>query len=126
MKRSSLSRREHDRIVAELQRRHENETASLRADVARLRGERDQFEKDRNAIQAAARRDLATADATITRLRADLDEASSGGDSIPALRRQLRTLQKEYDDAVGLKPSHIEDSSRWQPGYKPATKETTS
>jgi chromosome segregation ATPase len=118
MKRSSLSRRQHDQIIAELQRRHDAATASLKADVARLRAERDQFEKDRDTVAATARRDLAAADATISRLRADLVEASTGGDSIPALRRQLRTLQKQYDDAVGLKPRHIEDSSRWQPGYK--------
>ncbi|MBE4796183.1 hypothetical protein [Streptomyces caniscabiei] len=118
MKRSSLSRRQHDQILAELQRKHDAETASLRADVARLRGERDQFAKDRDAIQATARRDAAEANATIVRLRADLDEASVGGDSIPALRRQLRTLQKKYDDAVGLGGRRIEDSSRWQPGYK--------
>jgi hypothetical protein len=118
MKRSSLSRREHDRILADVQRRHDAETAGLKADVARLRGERDQFAKDRDAIKTAARRAEAEANATITRLRADLDEASVGGDSIPALRRQLRTLQKKYDDAVGLGGRQPEDSSRWQPGYK--------
>jgi len=124
MKRSSLSRREHDRIIAELQRRHEAETANLRADNARLRGERDQFAKDRDAIKHAARRDADAAAATINRLRADLDAASAGGDNVPSLRRQLRALQKKYDDAVGLGGRHIEDSSRWQPGYK--TPETTS
>lgn len=117
MKRSSLSRRQHDQIVADLQRKHETATASLKADNARLRSERDQFKKDRDTVTAAARRDAAEARSTIARLRADLDEASAGGDSIPALRRQLRTLQKKYDDAVGLPPGRIEDSSRWQPGY---------
>ncbi|MBD9700707.1 hypothetical protein IHE56_01085 [Streptomyces sp. ID01-12c] len=118
MKRSSLSRREHDRILADVQRKHDAETAGLKADNARLRAERDQFAKDRDAIKTAARRAEAEANATITRLRADLDEASAGGDSVPALRRQLRTLQKQYDDALGLPVGRIEDSSRWQPGYK--------
>jgi hypothetical protein len=27
-------------------------------------------------------------------------------------------LQRQLDDAVGLPPGRIEDSSRWQPGYK--------
>jgi len=36
-------------------RRYERDMASLRADRERLRGERDQFEKDRDAALAAAR-----------------------------------------------------------------------
>jgi glutaredoxin-related protein len=114
MKRSSLSRREHDRILAEQQRRHDAETAGLKADVARLRAERDQFAKDRDAIQATARRDAAEANATIVRLRADLDEASVGGDSIPALRRQLRTLQKQLDDATSIGDVGIPAGTDWR------------
>lgn len=34
------------------------------------------------------------------------------------LQRRLDLLQKRYDDAVGLKPGGIADSSCWQPGYK--------
>lgn len=34
-------------------------------------------------------------------------------------RRRADHLQKQLDDAVGLPPGRIEDSRRWQPGYKP-------
>jgi predicted nucleic acid-binding Zn-ribbon protein len=35
-----------------------------------------------------------------------------------AAERSADQWQKQYYDAVGLGPSRIEDSSRWQPGYK--------
>lgn len=34
------------------------------------------------------------------------------------LQRRLDRLQKQYDDAVGLGGGCVEDSGRWQPGYK--------
>lgn len=34
------------------------------------------------------------------------------------LQRRVAHLQRQLDDAVGLSPGRIEDSSRWQPGYK--------
>jgi predicted nucleic acid-binding Zn-ribbon protein len=34
------------------------------------------------------------------------------------LKRRVAHLQRQLDDAVGLPPGRIEDSSRWQPGYK--------
>jgi uncharacterized coiled-coil DUF342 family protein len=114
MKRSSLSRREHDRILAEQQRRHDAETAGLKADVARLRAERDQFEKDRNAVQAAARRDAASAAATIAQLREDLDAASNGGDHIPSLRRRIKQLEKQLDDATSLGDVGIPARDDWR------------
>lgn len=114
MKRSSLSRRQHDQILAELQRKHDAETASLRADNARLRGERDQFEKDRDAIQATARRDAAEAHSTIARLRADLEAASGGGDDIASLRRQIRNLQKQLDDATSLGDVGVPARDDWR------------
>ncbi|WP_200309139.1 hypothetical protein [Streptomyces adelaidensis] len=42
-------------------------------------------------------------------------------------RERADRLQRQLDDAAGLPPGRVEDSSRWQPGYqqpKP-TKETT-
>lgn len=100
MKRSSLSRREHDQILADVQRKHETDTASLKADVARLRTERDQFKKDRDTVTATARRDAAEAHTTIAQLREDLEAASSGGDHIPSLRRRIKQLEKALDDAT--------------------------
>lgn len=46
-----------------------------------------------------------------------------------AEKQRADRLQRQLDDAVGLPPGRVEDSSRWQPGYqqpKPATKEATS
>jgi hypothetical protein len=54
MKRSLISRRQHGEILAAARRRHEAELANLQADIERLRTERDQFAKDRNAHRAAA------------------------------------------------------------------------
>jgi hypothetical protein len=118
MKRSSLSRRQHDEILAARQRQHDAVVANLKADIVRLRNERDQFAKDRAAIAATARRDAADAAATIARLKEDLAAASSGGESTASLRRRIKSLEKQYDDAVGMGAGRIQDSSRWQPGYK--------
>ena len=129
---------------------------SVNADRERLRGERDQFAKDRNAFKYAAEQasekctdtaivndrlteELATARA---RLAASMDAESALAqqihemaqpveptdaelDDITRLTRELDSekrradrLQKQYDDAVGLGGGRIEDSRRWQPGYK--------
>ncbi|MFD8254972.1 hypothetical protein [Streptomyces werraensis] len=37
-------------------------------------------------------------------------------------QRRADHLQQRLDDAVGLTSKGIQDSSRWQPGYKPAPK----
>jgi predicted RNase H-like nuclease (RuvC/YqgF family) len=118
MKRSSLSRRQHDEILAARQRQHDAEVANLKADIVRLRSERDQFRKDRDAITASGRRDAAEAAGTIARLKEDLAATSSGGESTASLRRRIKSLEKQLDDAVGMGAGRIEDSSRWQPGYK--------
>jgi predicted RNase H-like nuclease (RuvC/YqgF family) len=114
MKRSSLSRRQHDEILAAIQRRHDAEIANLKADIERLRGERDQFEKDRDAITAAARRDVAKAQATIACLKEDLAAASPGGETTASLRRRIKNLQKQYDDAMGLNTSQVLEGAHWQ------------
>ncbi|MFJ4624285.1 hypothetical protein [Streptomyces sp. NPDC088812] len=107
------------------------------ADRERLRGERDQFAKDRDAYRKAAEtaasqfteadekytdacivnecltNDLAAArkqvaESTVTEWRA----------RAAAEKRRADQLQKRLDDAVGLGGGRIEDSSPWQPGYK--------
>jgi chromosome segregation ATPase len=55
------------------------------------------------------------ADCEAERKRADSLEQHG---EVGRLRRRVARLEKQYDDAVGLKDSGIEDSSRWQPGYK--------
>jgi hypothetical protein len=40
--------------------------------------------------------------------------------------RRADRLQTRLDDAVGLKPCRIEDSSRWQPGYQKPKEDAAS
>lgn len=117
---------------------------ALAADCARLRGERDQFLKDRNTAQAAERTaaalftradkalaaisktnecltaDLAAAREELAEVKAQASDSAAAGWKRKYREQKARAdqLQKQYDDAVGLKPSGIEDSSRWQPGYQ--------
>lgn len=118
---------------------------ALAADRERLRGERDQFLKDRNTAQAAER----TAAALFTRadntlaaisktnecLTADLDAArkqlaevkAQASDSAAerwraeAKREKKRAdrLQRQYDDAVGMNTARgdrgLYDSEHWKP-----------
>lgn len=44
--------------------------------------------------------------------------------ALAAEQRRADQLQRRLDDAVGLKPRRIEDSSRWQPGYKSPKEDT--
>lgn len=59
MKRSLISRRQHEQELAAQRRRHEAELAALkaglRADIERLRAERTQFAKDRDTQRDAAK-----------------------------------------------------------------------
>ena len=114
------------------------------ADRERIRSERDQLVKDRDAQRLAAEtasslftrtdEELAavtivntclTEDLTAVRERLAEVEAASCDTAATHWRAEAKrekkradALQKAYDDAVGLKPRRIEDSSRWQPGYK--------
>jgi septal ring factor EnvC (AmiA/AmiB activator) len=56
----------------------------------------------------------------LTEVRAQLTDSAAAHWSAQARREKKRAdrLQKQYDDAVGLKPGGIEDSRKWQPGYK--------
>lgn len=55
------------------------------------------------------------AEADAERKRADhLETGSETG----RLKRRVAHLQRQLDDAVGLPPGRIEDSSRWQPGHQ--------
>jgi hypothetical protein len=115
-------------------RRHERELADLDADRERIRGERDQFAKDRDTQHAVARtaaRQFTDADEELAATRIvndcltrDLAEArkqlaarDTGGwqKKYEQERKRADRLQRRLDDAVGLKPGRIEDSSQWQP-----------
>lgn len=125
MRRSSMPRRQHEEILAAQQRRHQEDLSKLIAELAdvtkdrdRLRAERDQFKKDRDAHKSAA-------DTARKQLAQHGDPQPQLPPDVKSLQARVRNLQRQLDDAVGLPPGRIEDSSRWQPGYKPA-KETTS
>lgn len=64
--------------------------------------------------------DLAAAREELAELRAQSSDSAAAHWSAQARREKKRAdrLQKQYDDAVGLKPGGIEDSRKWQPGYK--------
>ncbi|MEU0671316.1 hypothetical protein ABZ330_00190 [Streptomyces sp. NPDC006172] len=124
-------------------RRHEAELAAARAEAERLRDERDQarslqetaeFNRGQALAQAASvgaeNRNLQNWNRELVRRVGELTAA--GPEQAAALQRQVDQLlaenreekkrgdrlQQRLDDAVGLKPSGIEDSSRWQPGYQ--------
>lgn len=67
--------------------------------------------------------DLTEVREQLAEARAQLTDSAAAHWSAQARREKKRAdrLQKQYDDAVGLKPGGIEDSGCWQPGYKEAT-----
>jgi len=56
----------------------------------------------------------------LAELKAQSSDSAATYWSAEARREKKRAdrLQKQYDDAVGLKPGGIEDSRPWQPGYQ--------
>lgn len=115
MRRSSMPRRQHDDILAAQQRRHQEDLGKLHAELAdvtkdrdRLRGERDDFKRDRDAHKSAAetaRRQL----------------AETGADLVPALPPDVRSLQarirhleKQLDDATSLGDIGIPAREDWR------------
>jgi hypothetical protein len=118
-------------------RYHERELEYVKADRERLRGERDQFAKDRDTQQAVARsatRQFTDADEELiaTRIvndcltrdlaevRKQLAERDTDGwqAQFEQERKRADRLQRRLDDAVGLKSGGIEDSSQWQPALR--------
>ena len=125
MRRSSIPRRQHEQILTDERLRHQNELDQVRAklreaedrlkalsqDRERLREERNQFEQDRDTHKKAAEKAAA-------QLESVLAAPVPGSEGTAPLRRRIRQLEKQYDEAVGLGASRPVDSSRWQPGYQ--------
>ena len=128
--RRSIPRRQHEQILAAAHLRHQQDLdkanartadalariAALTADRDRLRAERNQFEQDRDRVTEQAAKDAALAADRIAGLEQELKAARRP--ETEALRRRVAQLERQYDDAVGLRTGRIEDSSRWQPGYQ--------
>ena len=127
MRRSSIPRRQHEQILADALLRHQQELDQVKAltadveaklqtvsaDRERLRGERAQFEKDRDTYKTTA-----------ARLERELSTPATGPEDTAGLQRRIKHLEKQLDDAVGLPAGRIEDSSRWQPGHQATGKAT--
>ncbi|MHC5259869.1 hypothetical protein ACYSUO_18485 [Streptomyces sp. UC4497] len=81
-------------------RRFVRDLKAATADRERLRGERDQFAKDRDAFKAAAE---SSAEHYV-----QADEARA------AAVRRADQLQARLDDALGLNSTAVTDGARWQ------------
>ncbi|MGA5604046.1 hypothetical protein ACPCUF_23925 [Streptomyces griseoincarnatus] len=128
-------------------RRERREIAELEEYVDRLRAERDAARRERDAFRHAGRlaaSKFAEADAANRRLEArNLElgrrvtalaesdpeyaaqieqQLAEAREELAAEKRRAEHLQQRLDDAVGLTAKGIQDSGRWQPGYKPAPK----
>src|SRR5690606_26591974 len=119
-------------------RRHEQELAAAREEIARLRRHvldtqerHDEVARAHNKLaeELAATsivNDCLTTDLTTARERLaeygsrhTSEGAAEWRASYEAEKRRADRLQERLDDACGLGPGGIEDSGRWQPGYKP-------
>lgn len=112
-------------------RRHDADTAALRAEADRLRSERDAARAERRAFRTAAStgaeqvidvsivNDCLTRDLTQSRRQRVIARKAAARilAAWAAERRRADRLQQRLDDAVGLTVGRIEDSQRWQPGY---------
>jgi len=132
-------------------RRHEQELAAAQTEIAALRRRVLDTEARHDEVEDKRRRLarwLAEADAANRRLAARNLELgnriSAFAESDPEYAAQLEQqvarltaevaaetkradrLQARLDDAVGLTPSGIQDSGRWQPGYQTPKPEVTS
>ncbi|MBP5913190.1 hypothetical protein F3K34_13195 [Streptomyces sp. LBUM 1486] len=114
MRRSSLSRRQHDDILAAQQRRHEAELGKLTAELAdvtrdrnRLRVERDDFKRDRDAYKSAAetaRKQLAQHTDPLPVLPPD----------VRSLQAYVRRLEKQLDDATSIGDIGVPAREDWR------------
>lgn len=136
MKNLFISRRRHEAILAELRIVHSIELDEVRGqrdaaveDAKRARADRDAFKDaadsanekytDTAIVNECLTEELARAREEIAELKAQLSDSATAHWSAEARRQKKRAdrLQRQYDDAVGLKPGGIEDSRPWQPGY---------
>lgn len=107
-----VSRAQHEAALDEID--------NLRRRVVATEARHDEVEAKRRRLAGW----LAEAKTANTRLTGHVEELSKRLEAQPsfedsaALKSQIRHLLKRLDDAVGLPPGRIEDSSRWQPGFQ--------
>ncbi|MEU5595711.1 hypothetical protein [Streptomyces sp. NPDC020298] len=104
------------------------QNAELDAANRRLEGRNKALAERLEAAQVGGGFDRAKAKETADRIAELTAETARARDELKAeranstsLARQVTALQKRLDDAVGLTPSGIRDSSPYQPGYKKPT-----
>lgn len=118
-----------------LRARHERALAAEQAETLRVKKVKDEWWQRHDAVaedlvkiraKLAASMDAESALARqIHEMAQPVEPTDAEMDAITTLTRERDSekkradrLQQQYDDAVGLKRGGIEDSSRWQPGYK--------
>lgn len=125
-------------------RRYDDDLDAARAEASRLREQRDTARRDEETARFNRERilrqytaldekhtavclvnerltdDLTALKEELAATRALLTDSAATRFQAEARREKKRAdrLQKQYDDAVGLKPNGIVDSRPWQPGYK--------
>lgn len=117
-----VSRARHAAVVAE--------NAGLRRRVVATEARHDEAEGERrrladelaavSIVNACLTEDLVAAREELAEVKAQSSDSAATYWKAEAKREKKRgdRLQKQYDDAVGLKPGGIEDSRPWQPGYQ--------
>jgi hypothetical protein len=104
-------------------RRYAADLAAVIADRERLRSERNQFAKDRDAVAATACREVDEAHRAMARLEADLDQArrrvADRTGMVPladyeAEKKRADRIQARLDQALGLDSVDILDGRHWQ------------
>jgi len=121
-----VSRRQYDAEVSSLRSQYEalrercEGAESREASERYARREADETRTALTLVNTHLTEDLTDVKEQLAELRALSSDSAATRWQAEARREKRRAdrLQKQYDDAVGLKPGGIVDSRPWQPGYK--------
>jgi hypothetical protein len=111
--------------------RYDTDLAAAHAETNRIRAERDDARAERRAFRAAATtgaeqvidvsivNDCLTRDLLVSRRQRVIARKAAARilAAWSAEKKRADSLQRRYDDAVGLSAGRITDSRSWQPGY---------